>query len=61
MGNMISTIGAFFMAIGTIVLVINVLNNNGIKRESCMIHGDGRTLEWTIPSPPPNIILNNCH
>ncbi len=52
--NYISTIGAFFMGIGTIVFLLNIFitwskprNAKGDAWE------DGRSLEWTIPSPPP--------
>ena len=52
--NMISSAGALFMAIGVIVLVINVVLTT-IKNERVGNDpwGDGRTLEWAIPSPPP--------
>lgn len=52
--NMISSVGALFMAIGVIVLVINVILTT-IKNERVGNDpwGDGRTLEWAIPSPPP--------
>lgn len=55
LGNLISTIGAFLMAAGTIVLVINIIKTavNGEKAGSDA-WGDGRSLEWSIPSPPPN-------
>ncbi|WP_442599363.1 cytochrome c oxidase subunit I [Neobacillus sp. D3-1R] len=53
-GNMISTVGAFFMAAGVIVLLINVIitsvKNQKVGNDPW---GDGRTLEWSIPSPPP--------
>ncbi|AJD90871.1 cytochrome C oxidase [Jeotgalibacillus malaysiensis] len=52
--NMISTIGAFFMALGVIVLLYNVVitqvKNVRVGNDPW---GDGRTLEWAIPSPPP--------
>lgn len=53
-GNMISTVGAFLMAFGVIVLVINVIITS-VKNEKVGNDpwGDGRTLEWSIPSPPP--------
>ncbi|WP_416145000.1 cytochrome c oxidase subunit I [Planococcus koreensis] len=52
--NLISSFGALFMAIGVIVLVINVILTT-IKNERVGNDpwGDGRTLEWAIPSPPP--------
>lgn len=53
-GNLISSIGAFFMAVATIVLLINIImtivKNERIGNDPW---GDGRTLEWAIPSPPP--------
>lgn len=52
--NMISTVGAFFMALGVIVLLYNVvitqIKNVRVGNDPW---GDGRTLEWAIPSPPP--------
>lgn len=53
-GNLISSIGAFFMAAATIILLINVIKTsiNGPKAEGDA-WGDGRTLEWAISSPPP--------
>ncbi|CAG9608663.1 cytochrome c oxidase subunit I [Pseudoneobacillus rhizosphaerae] len=52
--NMVSTIGAFFMAVAVIVMLINVIMTS-IKNERVGNDpwGDGRTLEWSIPSPPP--------
>jgi cytochrome c oxidase subunit 1 len=53
-GNLISSIGAAFMAVGVIVLLINVVmtqvKNVKVGRDPW---GDGRTLEWAIPSPTP--------
>ncbi|KGX88580.1 cytochrome c oxidase subunit I [Pontibacillus litoralis] len=52
-GNLVSTIGAFLMAIGTIVFIINIIYT-ALKEEKCGTDPwDGRTLEWTVPSPPP--------
>lgn len=53
-GNLISSIGAFMMAAGVIVLLANVvmtsIRNERVGNDPW---GDGRTLEWAIPSPPP--------
>jgi cytochrome c oxidase subunit I len=51
--NMISTIGAFFMAVATIVLLVNIVITS-IKNEKVGNDpwGDGRTIEWAIASPP---------
>ncbi|WHY58106.1 cytochrome c oxidase subunit I [Peribacillus simplex] len=53
-GNMISTVGAFLMAFGVLVMVINIIITS-VKNEKVGNDpwGDGRTLEWAIPSPPP--------
>ncbi|KKK39689.1 quinol oxidase subunit 1 [Mesobacillus campisalis] len=53
-GNLISTIGAFLMAVATIVLLVNIVitsvKNVKVGNDPW---GDGRTLEWALPSPPP--------
>ncbi|OCA83945.1 cytochrome c oxidase subunit I [Pseudobacillus wudalianchiensis] len=53
-GNLISSIGAAFMAIGVILLLLNVVITS-VKNERVGNDPweDGRTLEWAIPSPPP--------
>ncbi|WP_342512722.1 cbb3-type cytochrome c oxidase subunit I [Sporosarcina sp. FSL K6-1522] len=52
--NLISSVGALFMAIGVIVLVINIIVTS-VKNVKVADDpwGDGRTLEWGISSPPP--------
>lgn len=53
-GNLISTIGAFFMATATIVLVINiVITTVKGKKAEADAWGVGRTLEWAVSSPAP--------
>jgi len=52
--NLISSIGAFFMAAATIVLVFNVIKtsiNGEVAKGDAW--GDGRTIEWAISSPAP--------
>ncbi|MDN4523556.1 cytochrome c oxidase subunit I [Fictibacillus fluitans] len=51
--NFISTIGAFLMAIGTIVLFINVIISTSKKYAPSSDPWHGRTLEWAIPYPTP--------
>lgn len=52
--NMVSSIGAGFMSVGVIVLLINIImtsvKNVKVGNDPW---GDGRTLEWSISSPPP--------
>lgn len=51
-GNFISTVGAFFMSFGVIVFLINIIIT--AKSEKAPADPwDGRTLEWSISSPPP--------
>ena len=51
--NMVSSIGAFIIALSILVFIINVFKT----RRSGQVAGpdpwDARTLEWAIPSPPP--------
>jgi cytochrome c oxidase subunit I len=51
--NLISTVGAFILALGVLVTVVNVLRS--LKRGA--VAGPdpwkGNTLEWFVPSPPP--------
>jgi len=51
--NYISTIGAFLMGVGTIILLINIIMTHMKKADAPADPWDGRTLEWSIPSPPP--------
>nr|WP_274388592.1 cytochrome c oxidase subunit I [Brevibacillus agri] len=51
-GNFISTIGVFGMTIGTILFLVNVVVSAKGKRAPAD-PWDGRSLEWAIPSPPP--------
>lgn len=52
--NLISSIGAAFMAIGVIILVVNIIitavKNVPVGNDPWE---DGRTLEWAIPQPVP--------
>ncbi|MGM8364254.1 cytochrome c oxidase subunit I [Virgibacillus sp. W0181] len=53
LGNMISTIGAFFMSAGVIVFLYNIIHTAYKGAKAPADPWDGRTLEWTISSPPP--------
>ena len=50
--NMISTIGAFVIAFSVLLFIINVVKS---RRGPNVAEDpwDARTLEWTIPNPPP--------
>jgi cytochrome c oxidase subunit I len=52
--NLISSIGAGFMAVGVMIIVINIIATSVMnKKVGNDPWGDGRTLEWAISSPPP--------
>ncbi|ALC91119.1 quinol oxidase subunit 1 [Bacillus sp. FJAT-18017] len=53
-GNFVSTVGAFLMAAGVIVLLYNIVMTQ-VKnvRVGADPWEDGRTLEWAVASPPP--------
>ncbi|WP_203246106.1 cytochrome c oxidase subunit I [Sporosarcina beigongshangi] len=54
LSNVISSLGALFMAIGVTTLVINIIiTTKKNVRVGNDPWGDGRTLEWAISSPPP--------
>ncbi|HUC93800.1 MAG TPA: cytochrome c oxidase subunit I [Paenibacillus sp.] len=52
--NLISTIGAFLMGIGTLFFLVNIcVTLAKPKTAGSDPWEDGRTLEWSIPSPAP--------
>ncbi|TDQ42284.1 cytochrome c oxidase subunit I [Aureibacillus halotolerans] len=53
LGNIVSSAGAVFMTIGTVVLVINVIVTQVKNVRVGADPWDARTLEWSISSPPP--------
>ena len=51
--NMVSTIGAFVIALSILVFIANAVLSRKRGREAGADPWDGRTLEWSTPSPPP--------
>ncbi|MBI4672326.1 MAG: cytochrome c oxidase subunit I [Chloroflexi bacterium] len=51
--NMIETIGAFTVALGVLILVINIVISLRQKATATNDPWDGQTLEWATSSPPP--------
>jgi len=51
--NMVSTIGAFTIALSILIFLINVVVSLRKQPDAGEDPWDARTLEWTIPSPPP--------
>jgi len=52
--NLVSTIGAFGIAVSITVFMINVAYSARRGRRVGNDPWDGATLEWTLPSPPPH-------
>lgn len=51
--NLVSTVGAFLMGVGVIIFLVNVaLTAKRPQDAAADAWEDGRTLEWTLPSPP---------
>ncbi len=51
--NLVSTIGSFVIALSILTFCINVLKTRKTQQDVGEDPWDARTLEWTIPSPPP--------
>ncbi|HXG41920.1 MAG TPA: cytochrome c oxidase subunit I [Dehalococcoidia bacterium] len=51
--NMIATVGAFLIALSVLVFIINVIITARRGQRAGADPWDGRTLEWSIPSPVP--------
>ena len=51
--NMMATVGAFIMGISVLILLINIIKTIRNGEPAGPDPWDGRSLEWSIPSPPP--------
>ncbi len=51
--NALSSTGAAFLALGVLVFAVNLVRSARNGEEAGADPWDGRTLEWSIPSPPP--------
>ncbi len=51
--NLVATIGAFTIAVGVLIFVANAVASFRRPKDAPADPWDARTLEWTIPSPPP--------
>jgi cytochrome c oxidase subunit 1 len=52
--NEVSSVGAFLIALGVLVFIVNVVVSSIRSRTNEADPWDGRTLEWTTSSPPPD-------
>ena len=51
--NLVSTIGSFLLGIGVLVTLVNVLRSLKHGKRAGNDPWKGNTLEWFVPSPPP--------
>ena len=51
--NFVSTIGAFLLGVGFAVAIVHILYSAFKGRKAGSDPWDARTIEWSIPSPPP--------
>jgi len=51
--NMVATVGALAIAVSIMVFMVNIVYSMIRGEKAGADPWDGRTLEWTIPSPPP--------
>lgn len=51
--NILSSLGAFVMIAGILIIVINLFRSARIGEKAPANPWNGKTLEWTVPSPPP--------
>ena len=51
--NFLETIGAFIIALSIVVFIVNVIRTRSRGAIAGADPWDARTLEWSIPSPPP--------
>jgi len=52
--NLVSTIGAFTMAVAVLAALYNIFSTMRKPKDAPADPWDGRTLEWTLPSPVPS-------
>jgi cytochrome c oxidase subunit 1 len=52
--NFVSTLGAFTIALSILVFMVNAVWSAARGKQAGADPWDGRTLEWSIPSPPPH-------
>jgi cytochrome c oxidase subunit 1 len=51
--NQVASVGAFTIALGVLMFVVNVITSMRHPKDAPADPWDGRTLEWSISSPPP--------
>jgi cytochrome c oxidase subunit 1 len=51
--NMLETIGAFIIALSVLIFFVNIIYSTKRGKRAPADPWDARSLEWSIPSPPP--------
>ncbi|MGH8990868.1 MAG: cytochrome c oxidase subunit I, partial [Acidimicrobiia bacterium] len=51
--NRVSTLGAFLIAVSVLVFIVNLIKTFRSPERAPADPWDARTMEWTIPTPPP--------
>ena len=53
--NLVSTMGSLLLGVGVLIFIYNIIYSNlRMPKNASNDPWDGRTLEWSIPSPPPH-------
>ncbi len=52
-GHLVSTIGSWILATGLFIIIANLLRSLFKGQKAPVSPWGGRSLEWTVPSPPP--------
>ncbi len=53
-GNIVSSMGAWVLYAGIVIIVINLFISLRRGAKAPVNPWGGKTLEWTVPSPPPH-------
>ncbi len=51
--NILSTIGSWVMVFGLVIIIVNLFRSAKYGEPAPANPWNGKTLEWTVPSPPP--------
>jgi cytochrome c oxidase subunit 1 len=51
--NILSTLGSWVMTVGLVIIIVNLFRSAKVGEKATINPWKGKTLEWTVPSPPP--------
>jgi len=51
--NILSTFGSWILVTGFVIIIVNLVRSARYGTKAEMNPWHGKTLEWTVPSPPP--------